>query len=323
MLIMTLLVAGALTWIVGHQAYSEIREIIRDSEKSGSSVIDVGLKKIDPFLSKIQSVFSLDSTAPHWLRSLPLGEQHADKIWNDFQDKTAHLKDDAIKLLTAALPALITKPNITVAAEHTSLALLESFLSLAIAVVLCVRGDNFANVIQDVAGNLGGNVARRAVMIAASAVRSVVYAVIGTALAQGVLLAGVFQFVGIGAVGLLGSVAFILSVTQVGQLVVLLTWVVAGVWVYYNGSSADLLIMIVGFCLALSFLIFLRRRIISGKLGIPGMLIFLGTLGGVLAFHLIGLFIGPTLIAVAYALLQDWRSWPNDGTTEQYDPSVA
>jgi predicted PurR-regulated permease PerM len=51
---------------------------------------------------------------------------------------------------------------------------------------------------------------------------------------------------------------------------------------------------------------FLKPYLISRGTSLPLLLVFLGVIGGVLAFGFLGIFLGPTLLAVGFALLREW-----------------
>jgi predicted PurR-regulated permease PerM len=50
----------------------------------------------------------------------------------------------------------------------------------------------------------------------------------------------------------------------------------------------------------------IRPYLISRESRLPLLLVFLGVIGGVLAFGFIGLFLGPTLLALGFTLLMEW-----------------
>ena len=97
--------------------------------------------------------------------------------------------------------------------------------------------------------------------------------------------------------------------------------VVAGLIGYYveiNVSSAASLIVFlslffanfVASWIAVIFIMdnFLKPYFISREGKLPFLLVFLGVLGGVLAFGFIGIFIGPVLLAIGFSLAKEWSS---------------
>src|SRR5215470_5481735 len=115
--------------------------------------------------------------------------------------------------------------------------------------------------------------------------------------AVGLLVAGVP-----GAI-VLGMITFFLSIVPMGPPLV---WMPATVWLYQTGQPGWAIFMLVwGFGVS-SIDNFLKPWLISQGSALPFILIFFGVIGGVLAFGFIGVFLGPTLLAVGYRLVLDW-----------------
>ena len=105
---------------------------------------------------------------------------------------------------------------------------------------------------------------------------------------------------------LLGVLTCFLSVIPVGPPLV---WGPAAVWLFERGETGwAVFLALWGFLLVSTVDNVLKPYFISQGSHLPFILVFLGVLGGVLAFGVIGVFLGPTLLAIAYALFQDWSS---------------
>jgi len=140
--------------------------------------------------------------------------------------------------------------------------------------------------------------------VAGKTVNSVVYGILGTALAQGVLAGIGFLIAGVPGATLLGLATFFLSVVPVGPPLI---WASATVWLYYQGAIGMAIFMGLWGLLVISLVDnFLRPIIISRGSHLPFILVFLGVLGGVLTFGFIGVFLGPTFLAVGYHVLSEW-----------------
>src|SRR5262249_239988 len=101
----------------------------------------------------------------------------------------------------------------------------------------------------------------------------------------------------------LGMITFFLSIVPMGPPLV---WVPATVWLYQSGEPGWALFMLIwGFGVS-SIDNFLKPWLISQGSTLPFILIFFGVIGGVLGFGFIGIFLGPTLLAVGYRLVLDW-----------------
>jgi predicted PurR-regulated permease PerM len=133
--------------------------------------------------------------------------------------------------------------------------------------------------------------------------------VVVTAIAQS-LLGGIgLAVVGIPFATVLTAVMFILCLAQIGPGLVLIP---AVAWMYWSGEIV-LGTVLVGFsAVTLTMDNFLRPVLIRRGANLPMLLILAGVIGGLLAFGLLGIFVGPTVLAVAYTLLNAWVD--EDGT---------
>ena len=135
-------------------------------------------------------------------------------------------------------------------------------------------------------------------------VRSVMYGLLGTALAQGLVAAIGFFIAGVPAVPLLSVLVFVLSLIPVGPPLV---WGAASVWLFFQGETGWGIFMVIwGTVLISGVDNVVRPMLISRGTSLPFLLTLLGVLGGVIAFGFVGMFIGPVLLAVGYSLMSDW-----------------
>jgi predicted PurR-regulated permease PerM len=139
--------------------------------------------------------------------------------------------------------------------------------------------------------------------LAGGTVRGVVYGILGTALAQGIMAGVGFLIAGVPGATLLGLLTFLLSVVPMGPPLV---WIPAALWLFHQGQPGWGVFMLVWGVGVSSIDNVIKPLIISRGSKMPFVLIFLGVLGGALTFGLIGVFIGPTLLAVAYRLIDEW-----------------
>ena len=104
----------------------------------------------------------------------------------------------------------------------------------------------------------------------------------------------------------LGLLTFFLSVIPIGPPLV---WIPAALWLLREGSTGWAIFMGLWGLLAVSSVDnFLKPYLISRGSSMPFILVLLGVLGGALAFGFIGVFLGPTLLAVGFGLFQEWSS---------------
>jgi predicted PurR-regulated permease PerM len=140
--------------------------------------------------------------------------------------------------------------------------------------------------------------------VVGNTIKSVVYGIIGTAIAQGILAGLGFWVAGIPFAFLLGLLTFLLALIPAGPPFI---WVPAAIYLFYKGQIAwGVFMAIWGFFVISGVDNVLKPYLISRGSNLPFMLVFLGVLGGVIAFGFIGIFLGPTLLAVGYALMDEW-----------------
>jgi predicted PurR-regulated permease PerM len=176
-------------------------------------------------------------------------------------------------------------------------------LTVIIAAILYSQGELAAKGVLMFARRIGRERGERAIRLAGQAVRGVALGVIVTALVQS-LLAGLGLWVsGVPRAGLLLAVTFVLCVAQLGPLLVL---VPAVIWLYWSGSIGWASALLVWSVLVGAMDNFLRPVLIRRGVDLPLLLIIPGVIGGLIGFGVIGLFIGPVILAVTYTLLESW-----------------
>jgi predicted PurR-regulated permease PerM len=176
-------------------------------------------------------------------------------------------------------------------------------LSLLLMFFILKDGEALAGRLRAMAHRISGEQGIGLLHVAGGTVRGVVYGILGTALAQG-LMAGIgFLIAGVPGATLLGLLTFFASVIPMGPPLI---WIPAAIWLFYRGSAGWGVFMLIWGVGVSSIDNVIKPLIISRGSKMPFILILLGVLGGALAFGLIGVFIGPTLLAVAYRLVDEW-----------------
>ena len=158
--------------------------------------------------------------------------------------------------------------------------------------------------------HLSGDRATYLTGIARGTVTGVIYGIIGTGIAQGVLAAIGFAMAGVPGAVLLGVATFFLSVLPV---VPPLIWIGATIWLLQQGDMGWAIFMAMWGFFGISMVDnVIKPFIISRGASLPFAIVFLGVLGGVLAFGVIGVFLGPALLAVGYRLAIEWTATDGD-----------
>jgi predicted PurR-regulated permease PerM len=181
---------------------------------------------------------------------------------------------------------------------------LQVIFALVIAFFLYRDGAHVENRLEWAFARLGGWRARRVLRTAGLTIVSVVNGVLGTALIQGVLIGFSFWLAGVPGAMVLGALAVVLSLVPMG---ILLLWLPAALWLMSQGHTGWALFVLAWNGLLVGNLDnILRPYLISRGVSMPMVLIFLGVLGGLLTFGIVGVFLGPVLLGTAYTLFQDW-----------------
>jgi len=235
---------------------------------------------------------------PEWVKTLPLVGERMDAYWRGLANDDSQLIEEVKNLIPLAKEAFVKAGGYLVAG------VMQLALSVLVAFFLFRDGDAAAARVRDAASRVAGPDARHLLEVAGKTVNSVVYGILGTALAQGVLAGIGFLIAGVPGATLLGLATFFLSVVPVGPPLI---WASATVWLYYQGAIGMAIFMGLWGLLVISLVDnFLRPIIISRGSHLPFILVFLGVLGGVFTFGFIGVFLGPTFLAVGYHVLSEW-----------------
>jgi predicted PurR-regulated permease PerM len=132
------------------------------------------------------------------------------------------------------------------------------------------------------------------------------YGLLGTAVAQGSVAMIGFFIAGVPAALLLGVITSLFSLLPIGPPLV---WGGAAIWLFYQGSVGwGIFMLLWGFFLISTVDNVVKPFLISRGSHLPFILVFFGVLGGVLAFGFVGIFIGTTLLAVGFSLMQEWTT---------------
>jgi predicted PurR-regulated permease PerM len=178
-------------------------------------------------------------------------------------------------------------------------------LTVIVAAVMFAQGEEGAQRVLRLAQRVGGARGEEAVRLAALAIRGVAIAVVGTALIQ-TLLAGVgLAVAGVPFAGLLTAVALILCIAQLGPGLVLIP---AIVWLYWSGETGWGTFLLVWGVITMTIDNFVRPVLVRFGADLPLLLIFAGVMGGLLSMGLVGLFVGPVVLAVTWRLFEAWAN---------------
>ena len=176
-------------------------------------------------------------------------------------------------------------------------------MSVLFAFFLYRDGEGVVKQIRDGFQKISGDYSQHLLETVKSTTRSVVYGVIGTALAQGIVAWIGFTIAGLPSPMVLAMFTFFLSFVPVGPPVI---WIGAAVWLFAGNQIGWGIFMVIYGILAISSVDNLvKPYIISRGSKLPFIIMFVGVLGGIATFGFIGVFLGPTLLAVGYSLAKE------------------
>jgi len=243
--------------------------------------------------------------APDWLAGLPLVGSRLTKGWHYL----ATVGPD--ELTTRLTPYLRTVFGWFVSkAGSFGVMFVHFLLTLIIAAILYARGELAAAGVRRFAWRIAGTRGENAVILASQAIRAVALGVIVTAVVQSALAGIGLAVAGIPFATLLTALIFGLAIAQIGPGPVLLPVVI---WLYWQGHAGTGTVFLIWSLFVGSLDNFLRPLLIKRGANLPLLLIFAGVIGGLIAFGIIGLFVGPVVLAVTYTLLS---AWVEDGKLE-------
>lgn len=235
---------------------------------------------------------------PGWLEALPLVGSEVTSRWREAASKppeelAAQLAPHARELAMW----LVSKVG------GVGMLLVQFLMTVVISAILYANGETAAVMVTSFARRLAGDQGENSVQLAAQAIRGVALGVVVTAVLQTALVAAGLAVVGVPFASFLTAIVFVLCVAQVGPFLVVLP--TAG-WLWStSGSAWGAGFLVWGIACGLMDN-FVRPVLIRRGADLPLLLIFSGVVGGLLAMGVIGLFLGPTVLAVAYKLLEGW-----------------
>jgi len=235
---------------------------------------------------------------PQWIRDIPLVGQQVDDYLRQLVASRERMMDLARRMVEPARHYLFSGGLMLGAG------VVQMVLAAFVSFFFYRDGEALRSVSVAAMQRLMGEQAEPVGAIVAQTVRGVMYGLLGTALAQALVAAFGFALAGVPGVALLSALVFVSSLIPLGPPLI---WGGAALWLFAEGRPGWGVFMLVwGFFGISGVDNVVRPILISRGSSLPFLLTFLGVLGGVVAFGFVGIFIGPTLLAVGYALLSGW-----------------
>ena len=190
--------------------------------------------------------------------------------------------------------------------------LLHLLLTLLLCGVLYVTGETAALGVRRFARRLQGGAGDRLVLLAAGSIRAVALGIVVTAIVQTALGAIGLVVAGAPYVAIFAAVMFVFCIAQLGPALPMLA---AVGWLYLYGATTAAVGLFVWTVIVGLLDNVLRPILIRRGADLPLLLIMGGVIGGLVSFGLVGLFVGPVVLAVAYTQLSAWIA-EQDAPTE-------
>ena len=239
---------------------------------------------------------------PQWVDGLPLVGPKLGAIWRETAAAGARGLSERVAPYAGRIASWFFSQ-----AGSLGKTTFELLLTVIIAGILYATGATAAKGVLKFARRLAGPRGEEVAVLAAKSVRAVALGVVVTAVAQATAGGIGLAVSGVPAAGILTAVMFILCIAQLGPGLVLIPSVI---WLFWTGHTAWGVVMIAWAIFVGTFDNFLRPVLIKKGADLPMLLILPGVIGGLMALGIIGIFIGPVVLAVTYSLV---REWVNEG----------
>ncbi|HEX2493656.1 MAG TPA: AI-2E family transporter YdiK [Steroidobacter sp.] len=188
-------------------------------------------------------------------------------------------------------------------------------LTVILVAILYAQGELAARGALAFGYRMGRERGEQTIRLAGQAVRSVALGVLVTALVQSILAGLGLWLCGVPRPGMLAAIVFVLGVAQIGPLPIMAA---AVFWLYWTGNTVWGTVLLVWSVPVIALDNVLRPILIRRGVQLPMLLIIAGVIGGLISFGVMGLFIGPVVLAATYTLAKDWvaEGWPDDSPEE-------
>jgi predicted PurR-regulated permease PerM len=247
---------------------------------------------------------SIQISPPTWVDQIPLAGEKIAARWKEFAALSPEERSSMVApYAKTALLWFIAQ------AGSIGLTLVQFLLTTIITAILYANGETVSSGVLSFTRRLAGQRGEDVSVLAAKAVRGVALGVVLTALIQAALGGVGLVVTGIPAAAILTAVMFMLCLAQIGPALILIPSVI---WMFWKGDALWGTVLLVFTVLALILDNFIRPLLIKKGADLPLLLVFAGVIGGLIAFGIIGLFIGPVVLAVTYTLIKAWVSDTND-----------
>lgn len=256
--------------------------------------VELAIRFLKPILES-----GLPTEVPAWVSRIPLVGGGIGDYWHNLvesrEEMNALLRQflDPTRKLALATVALFAQ------------GLLQLLLVIFFVFFIFRDADIYATALHTGSRKLAGDLGERMLNLAEGTVTGVMVGIVGTAAAQSLVAMIGFIIAGVPGVIMLTFATFFFSMVPV--IGATLIWVGAAAWLYNGGETGWAIFMVLWGMFGISSVDnFVKPILISRSSSLPLLLIVVGVFGGVLVFGFIGLFLGPTLLALGQVLIREW-----------------
>ena len=267
---------------------------------SGSLVtgVELAVQQLRPLVEQ-----GLPDAPPEWLSRRPLIGQMVTDYWHRLSASREEVNNLLRQFFAPARQLLLTSVSIFVQG------LLQLLLVVFFVFFIFRDGHTYIEALRTAARKLGGQFGERMLVLTQNTVTGVMVGIVGTAAAQALVGLVGYLIAGLPAVLMLSFATFLFSMVPV--IGPTLIWGGAALWLYAQDQTGWAVFMALWGVFGISSVDnFVKPILISRTAALPLVLIVVGVFGGIAVFGFVGLFLGPTLLALGQALLREWMAEP-------------
>lgn len=235
---------------------------------------------------------------PPFLRDLPLAGSELGRVWDALEQDPQMLRS---LLGHAAAPA---RDVAVISGQALANTAVQGGISALLLYFFFRNGERLGRVLLVGLERLCGPLGNELVVVARNSITGVMFGELGAGLAQGTVATIGFAIAGVPNPFLLGAMTFVLSIIPIGPPLI---WIGTSLWLLHEGEGGWAVFMVLYGMFVISTIDnVLKPLLISRASRLPFVMALVGVLGGLLGFGMVGVFLGPTLLALAADVTAHW-----------------
>lgn len=191
----------------------------------------------------------------------------------------------------------------------TAIGMLQIALSVIIAGVAMLYAKSGYSLSSSIARKISPNRGQHLADISIATIRSVTNGVLGVAVIQAVLAGIGFFAMDVPHAGLLTAIVLITSIIQVPALLIIVPVIV---WVFSFAEAVPATLFAIYMLFAALSDNILKPILLGRGVDLPALIVLIGAIGGMIAYGIVGLFLGAVILGLGYTIISDWLQAPDD-----------